>query len=164
MLKPLIPANLVALALALGAALFGVGQYLPAPYAAAASALGSVALFLGGLGWRAPSWSAGTPLLPKTLVPAALVASGLLERFATSLPASAQPWALAAGGLLALLGGKLLPEPMQAVAAPPVLAGGVLQQPLVDSGPVVQVAATCSLAQAAQEKCPPGVAPAGGEG
>lgn len=151
MLKPLIPANLVYLALALGAALFGAGQYLPAPYSLIASALGSVALFLGGLGWRAPSWSAGKPLLPATLVPLALAASGLLEQFGAALPASAQPYAVAVGGLLALLAGKLLPEPLKAVSSPPTDAAGNTLAP--EAGPVVQVASTCSLAQAAKGEC-----------
>ncbi|RKH13785.1 hypothetical protein D7X74_21295 [Corallococcus sp. CA047B] len=150
MLKPLIPAHLAFLALALGAALFGAGQYLPAPYSLVAAALGSVALFLGGLGWRAPAWAAGKPMLPATLVPLALAGAGLLEQFSGALPANAQPYAVAVGGLLALLAGKLLPEPMKAVPAAPSLSDGT---PLVPDTTVVQVASTCSLAQAAQGKC-----------
>jgi hypothetical protein len=155
MLKPLIPPHLVALALAIGAALFAAGQYLPAPYAHLASALGSVALFLGGLGWRAPSWSAGKPLVPATLVPLALAAAGLLEQFGPLLPVSVQEYAALASGFLGLVAGKLLPEPLKSTPSAPIPVG--IAQPLVTPGPVVQLAPECSLAQEAQGKCPPAI-------
>lgn len=112
MLKPLIPQHLIWLALAVGAALFGAGQYLPGHYATAAATLGSVALFLGGLGWRAPSWAVGKPLLPLTLAPFALSGHALLERYMPTLPEAWQGYASLALGVLALLSGKLIPEPV----------------------------------------------------
>lgn len=144
MLKPLIPPQLTFLALGLGAGLFGAGQYLPGHWASAAATLGSVALFLGGLGWRAPAWAAGKPLLPMTLLPFALSGHALLERFAPMLPAEWQGYATLALGLLALLAGKVTPEPLK------VAPGTAAVVPNTDGTVTATVSGECSLAGAAQ--------------
>ncbi|WP_201756308.1 hypothetical protein [Corallococcus silvisoli] len=151
MLKPLIPANLVWLALALGAALFAGSEFAPAPYNLLCAGLGSVALYLAGKGWRMPAWAVGKPLLPTTLVPLALGLVQALNALGGALPASVQPFVAPLTGLLALLAGVVEPEPVKAVAAPPADAAGNTLVP--EAGPVVQVAATCSVAQAARGEC-----------
>lgn len=146
MTKPLIPASLNALALAIGAALFGASGYLPTPYSLVAAGLGSVALFLAGLGFRLPAWAAGKPLLPATLVPLALSAKTILEQVAPLLPGNAQVYSAAAIGFLSLLAGVMIPEPVKAV----VDTAGT---PAASGGPVAQVATTCSLADRARGLC-----------
>jgi hypothetical protein len=146
MQKPLIPASLNALALAIGAALFAASAYVPSPYSLVAAGLGSVALFLAGLGWRLPEWAAGKPLLPATLVPLALGLKTVLEQVAPLLAGNAQVLASAGVGLLSLLAGALLPEPVKAV----VPTEGT---PAAKNGPVAQVATTCSLADRARGLC-----------
>lgn len=151
MLKPLIPQSLTWVALALGAALFGAGQFVPAPYELVCAGLGSVSLFLGGLGWRAPAWAAGKPLLPLGLVPLALASLELLQRFAPMLPETWQGYATAAVGLLSLLAGKVIPEPMKVV--PSTDAVGVQTNQLPQGAAVTQVDPTCSFYDRARGLC-----------
>ena len=145
-MKPLIPASLNALALALGAALFGASQYIPSPYSFVAAGLGSVALFLAGLGWRLPSWVAGKPLLPVALVPLALSLREALVSIAPLLPGSTQVYASAAVGLLSLLAGALIPEPNSVHVS-------TLGTTSEKNGPTAQVAVTCSIADRARGLC-----------
>jgi hypothetical protein len=145
-MKPLIPASLNALALAIGAALFGASQYLPTPYSLVAAGLGSVSLFLAGLGFRLPAWAAGKPLLPATLVPLALSAKVIVEQVLPILPGNAQVYGSALVGLLSLLAGVLIPEPVKATVS-------TLGTPAESKGPTAQVAATCSLADRARGLC-----------
>ncbi|WNM70413.1 hypothetical protein [Myxococcus phage Mx4 ts27htf-1hrm-1] len=144
MIQPLIPARLKWLALALGGGLFAAGQFVPNPYDLVCAGLGSVSLYLAGLGWRAPQWAVGKPLLPATLVPLALGAHELLGRFVHILPADYQGYATALVGLLALLGGVLTPEPLKVSAeTKPVL-------PNPDGSVTTQLSGECSLAGAGQ--------------
>lgn len=148
MLTSFIPARLKWLYLAVGAGLFGASSFVPGPYNLACAGVGSVALFLGGLGWRAPAWAVGKPLLPATLVPLALSAHELLSRYAHLLPEAYQGLATAAVGLLALLGGVLTPEPLK--VAPGASAPAV---PSPDGTVTAQVGAECSLADRIRGLC-----------
>lgn len=144
--KPLIPAPLLALSFALGAALFAASNFAPAPYNLLCAGLGSVALYLAGKGWRLPEWVAGKPLLPLSLVPLALGLVQVLNSFGGALPPSVQPFVAPLAGFLSLLAGAVEPEPVKAV----VPTAGT---PAAGNGPVAQVATTCSLADRARGLC-----------
>ncbi|QSQ14028.1 hypothetical protein [Myxococcus landrumensis] len=140
MLKPLIPQSLTWVALSLGAALFGAGQFVPAPYSAGCAILGSVALYLGGKGWRTPQWAVGKPLLPAALVPMALSVVQMLNAFGGSLPPSLQPYVVPVTGLLSLLAGVVEPEPLKVTGGAPDATGNL------PSGPAAApVDPTCSI-------------------
>ncbi len=144
MITPLIPERLKWLALALGAGLFGAGQFAPAPYDLACAGLGSVALFLAGLGWRAPKWAVGKPLLPAALVPIALGAHEMLGRFGYLVPEQYQPYVVSLTGLLALLGGVMISEPLKVSAETKPIV------PNPDGSVTTQLSGECSLAGAGQ--------------
>ena len=144
-LVPLIPARLVRLAIALGGALTAAGALAPHPYGGILAGIGSVALYLGGLGWKAPAWAAGKPLLPVALVPIALSAHALLERAVPMVPMPWQAYGTLVLGVVALLAGKVLPEPVRVVDGASVAN--------VEDAPEVLISTKCSLADAAQGKC-----------
>lgn len=147
---PLISTRLVWVALALGAAFSAAGAFVPTPWNLVLAALGSVGLYLGGLGWRAPAWAAGKPLLPLALVPVALGGVALLERFLPLLPESWQGWGALAVGVLSLLAGKVTPEPLTLHSFPSTTTSGFTER----VGPShVQLTAECSLEDAARGLC-----------
>lgn len=146
MITPFIPAHLTWVALAIGGALFAGGAFVPSPYNLVCAGLGSVALFLGGLGWRTPQWAIGKPLLPKTLVPLALAAHELLGRFIHVVPDQYQGYATAVVGLLALLAGVLTPEPLSAT-------GTTVTVPNNDGTVTAAVDPKCSIADRARGLC-----------
>lgn len=144
--KPLIPPSLVALAFALGGALFAVSEFVPAPYNLLCAGLGSVALYLSGKGLRMPAWAAGKPLLPATLVPLALGLVQVLNTVGGALPAAFQPFVAPVAALLALLAGAVEPEPIKATVS-------TVGTPAEGTGVTAQVATTCSLADRARGLC-----------
>lgn len=147
MIQPLIPAKYSWLALAIGGALFAAGQFLPASYAAACVAIGSVAVYLAGKGWRVPQWALGKPLLPVALVPLALSAVQILNAVGGALPASIQPYVAPLIGLLSLLAGVVEPEPLKVTdESKPAVANP-------DGTVTAAVDPTCSIADRARGLC-----------
>jgi hypothetical protein len=149
---PLIPARLVQVALVLGAALQGCAVFLPEHLRPYAWGLGAVAWLLAGLGARMPRWLVGKPLVPLALAPVLLAAYELAERYTPMvlpmLPESLRGWAGFALGVLALLAGKVLPEPVTVQAT---ASTGLAANP---SGPVVAtISEQCSLADRVRGLC-----------
>lgn len=121
---PLFPANLVPVALALGAALQAAAGFLPESWRPYVWGLGALAWLLAGWGARLPAWLAGKPLLPFALAAPLLAAYELLETHLPTLlpmlPESLRGWAGFLYGVLALAAGKVLPAPIAVKKAAPV--------------------------------------------
>lgn len=99
------------IALLLGGSLVGAGVFVP-EYAGLLTAVGTVALFLGGLGMKPPAWAVVRPAVPLASVPVLLGLAQVLERAPElPLPESVKPWVGVASGFLGLLAGKVLPMP-----------------------------------------------------
>jgi hypothetical protein len=117
---PLIPARWSWVALFLGTGLGAASAHLPGPWPAVAAVLSAVCLFFGGYGFKPPAWVAGKPLLTTTLAPVAVGAYHLVQQFLPHAPPTVQAWGPAVVGVLALLGGLVLPQPtVSPGAAPP---------------------------------------------
>lgn len=110
--KPLLPAPLIPFALAMGGMAIGAGVFIE-DAARWLTPLGSIFLFMGGLGLRVPEWAAVRRLVPLTLVPMTLGLSRLLQSpEGLPIPAAWYPMAQALAGLLSLLAGQVLPPPV----------------------------------------------------
>lgn len=145
--SPLIPTRFVFLALALGAGLQGAALFLPSPWSTVAVALGAVALYLGGKGWKAPAWASARPMLPAALVPLALGAAAILPGLGSMLPPEVSPYVGHFVGFLLLLAGKVEPVPMTSTAST-ALADGLQASGVLQAAP-----AECSLADAERGLC-----------
>lgn len=110
--KPLLPAPLIPFALALGGMAIGAGVFLEGA-AKWLTPLGSIFLFMAGLGLRVPEWAAVRRLVPLTLVPVTLGLSRFLQSpEGLPIPLEWHPVAQALAGLLSLLAGQVLPPPV----------------------------------------------------
>jgi len=115
--KPLVPAGLVPIALAIGGLCVGAAGILPdiAPDLPAwipflGATLGLIALYLGGQG--APAFRPNRPLVPLALVPLLGSLSATAATAASQLePGALQGALLAASALLAWAAGKVTPTP-----------------------------------------------------
>ena len=110
-------------AVLLGGAFLGIGVF-HAESASWLTPLGVLALFFGGLGMQVPQWAAVRPLVPLSLAPLVLGAAELLQHPVSlpfPLPEPWKPYLPLVAGLLALLGGKVIPlqGTQPEAAAPP---------------------------------------------
>lgn len=108
--RALVPAWLVAVAVALVPVLSGANAFLPDPWATYAGVACFVSAMLSGVAM--PQLRFRAPLIPLALVPGAMALSGLLGTFAQSHP---NVWVhflgMLVSGLLTMLAGKTLPQP-----------------------------------------------------
>lgn len=144
-LVPLIPAWAQSLATLAVPALVALATFVPPAYAWVPGSLAFIAAFLSGQARPTPKWAAGKPLVQGPLVPLLVSAVPVLVALAQSLPAggylqiSVYGLALVASGLA----GLAAPEPL-------TLKPGVGN---IAKGPIVELAAGCSLEDAARGLC-----------